>query len=125
MNIVLWVLQVLAGLAFIGAGYMHGLRHEQMKAQQGGQWVGDIPHPLRIFISICEVLGGIALILPAATGIFPWLTPLAGALLALVMLLAVGFHIVRREYPNLVLNLVLLVLAAVVAYGRFVLVPFS
>ncbi len=125
MNIVLWIIQILAGLAFIAAGYTHGLRHEQMKAQPGGQWVGDLPHPLRIFISICEVLGGIGLILPAATGILPWLTPLAGALLALMMLLAAGFHVVRREYPNLALNLVLLVLAAVVAYGRLVLVPFS
>jgi hypothetical protein len=41
-----------------------------------------------------------------------------------MMVFAAGFHVVRREYPNLVLNLVLWVLAAVVAYGRFVLVPF-
>jgi hypothetical protein len=94
-----------------------------MKTQQGGQWVGDIPHSLRIFIAICEVLGGIGVLLPALTGILPWLTPLAGALLGLVMLLAAGFHLIRREYPNLVLKLVLFVLAAAVAYGRYVLVP--
>jgi uncharacterized membrane protein YphA (DoxX/SURF4 family) len=124
MNIVLWALQVLTGLAFVAAGYSHGLRHEQMKTQQGGQWVGDIPHPLRIFISICEILGGIGLVLPGLTGILTWLTPLAGALLALVMLLAAVFHLMRREYPNIAFNLVLFVLAAAVAYGRFVLLPF-
>jgi hypothetical protein len=33
------------------------------------------------------------------------------------------FHIRRHEKPNIVFNLVLLVLAAVVAYGRFVIAP--
>jgi hypothetical protein len=36
---------------------------------------------------------------------------------------AVIFHIPREEYPNIVFNLVLLALAAFVAYGRFVAVP--
>lgn len=94
-----------------------------MKSQRGGQWVAAIPKGLLTFIVICEFLGGVGVILPALTGILPWLTPLAGALLALLMLLAAGFHLVRREYPNIVFNLVLLALAAVVAYGRFALVP--
>ncbi len=38
-----------------------------------------------------------------------------------MMLLASGFHATRREYPNIAFNVVLLVLAAFVAYGRFVL----
>jgi hypothetical protein len=36
---------------------------------------------------------------------------------------AVIFHIPRREYPNSVFNLVLLALAAFVAYRRLVAVP--
>ena len=87
------------------------------------KWVGELPSGLRSFIAICEVLGGIGLILPALTNILPWLTPLAAALLALMMLLAAGFHLTRREYPNIILNLILLALAALVAYGRFVVVP--
>ncbi len=63
------------------------------------------------------------MILPTLTGILPWLTPLAASGLALIMLLAAGFHLVRREYPNIVFNLVLFALAAFVAYGRFVVVP--
>ena len=39
------------------------------------------------------------------------------------MLLAAEFHLTRREYPNIVTNLILGVLAAIVAYGRFVVVP--
>ncbi len=123
MNIVLWIMQALLGLAFLGAGYNHGFRAEQMKSQQGGQWVAALPRGLLTFIALCEFLGGVGVILPAVTGILPWLTPLAAALLAVMMLLAAGFHLMRREYPNIVFNLVLLALAAFVAYGRFVAVP--
>ncbi len=123
MNTGLWIVQVLLGLAFLGAAYNHGFRAEQMKSQRGGQWVAAIPRALLTFIAICEFLGAIGLILPALTGILPWLTPLAGALLALLMLFAAGFHLMRREYPNIVFNLVLLAPAAFVAYGRFVIAP--
>jgi uncharacterized membrane protein YphA (DoxX/SURF4 family) len=120
MNIILWILQVLLALAFVAAGYMHGFRAEQMKSQPRMQWVAAVSPGLLKFIAACEILGGVGLILPALTGILPWLTPLAAVGLALIMLLAAGFHLMRREYPSIVFNLVLLVLAAVVAYGRFV-----
>lgn len=123
MNIVLWIAQVLLGLAFIAAGINHAFRYEQMKAQPGGLWVTAIPRGLLTFIAICEILGGIGVILPALTGILPWLTAWAAMGLALIMLLAALFHLVQREYPNILLNLVLLALAVFVAYGRFVVLP--
>jgi VIT1/CCC1 family predicted Fe2+/Mn2+ transporter len=73
---------------------------------------------------VSELLGGLGLLLPALTGTLPWLTPLAAAGLALIMLLAMGFHATRREAPAIVFNSILLVLAAFVAYGRFVVLPF-
>jgi ubiquinone/menaquinone biosynthesis C-methylase UbiE len=42
MNIVLWIAQVLLGLSFLGAGYMHCFRAEQMKTQPGRQWVASL-----------------------------------------------------------------------------------
>jgi ABC-type transport system involved in cytochrome c biogenesis permease subunit len=57
------------------------------------------------------------------TRILPWLTPLAALGLAILMVLAIGFHCTRREYPNSVFNAVLLALAAFVAYGRFAVAP--
>jgi hypothetical protein len=123
MNTVLWIVQALVGLAFVALGPNHAFRYDQMKSRPQMQWVAAVPRGLMAFIGICGILGGIGIILPALTGILPWLTPLAGALLALLMLLAAGFHLMRREYPNIVFNLILLALAAFVAYGRFVLVP--
>ncbi len=66
--------------------------------------------------------GTLAMALAAVTGIQPWLTPLAAAGLAVVMLFAIVFHIPRREYSNIVFNLILLALAVFVSYGRFALV---
>lgn len=122
-NILLWILQVLVGLAFIGASYSHGIAPEQMLAQPGGEWVAAVPRGLLIFIALCEFLGGVGVILPALTRIKPWLTPLAAALLALLMALAIVFHLVRGEYPNAIFNVVLGALTAAVAYGRRSLVP--
>ena len=66
-----------------------------------------------------EMVGALGLILPAATRIKPFLTPLAAAGLATVMLLATGFHLFRGEAGDSVRTLVLLALTVLVAYGRW------
>jgi uncharacterized membrane protein YphA (DoxX/SURF4 family) len=122
MKYVLWVLQVLLGLAFIGAGVMKATQpYDAMAIQMA--WVSAVPEWLVRFIAVAEVLGGIGLILPAATRILPWLTPLAAAGLALDMLLATVFHLARAEFGGAVPTLVLFLLTAFVAYGRRSLVP--
>lgn len=81
-------------------------------------WADDLPAALVRFIGISEVLGGLGLVLPAATRIKPMLTPLAALGLALIMLLAALFHLVRSEFAAIGTNVVLGVLAAFVAWGR-------
>jgi len=88
-------------------------------------WPGDIPAWLVRFIGLAELAGGLGLILPALTRIQPQLTPLAGAGLALVMFLAAGFHLSRGEFGFIVPNIVLLALAAFVAYGRWQVAPIA
>ena len=83
-----------------------------------------VPKPLLTTIGVLEIAGAAGLVLPHATGIFPWLTPLAAALLALVMVFAAMFHLRRDgEGMNVVANLILGSLGAFVAYGRLVLAP--
>lgn len=121
MNIALWIVQVLLAAAFIFAGVSKAFRYEYARASL--PWVKDVPRNLTTFIGVAELLGGLGLLLPALTGILPWLTALAAAGLALVMLLAIGFHTTRREWPAIGFNTVLLLLAAFVAYGRFAIMP--
>jgi hypothetical protein len=59
------------------------------------------------------------LILPAVTGIAPVLVPLAATGLAIVMVLASIVHLRRGEAKVLPVNIVLFLLAAFVAVGRF------
>lgn len=123
MNIVLWVVQVVLGLMFLMAGVQKGFRPLDAVAKMI-PWVPTVPSSLVRFIGIAELLAGIGLILPALTGILPGLTIWAGLGLAVVMVLAVGFHVMRREYSAVGFNIVLLVLAAFVAYGRWQIAPF-
>ena len=123
MNIVIWVVQVLAGLAFLMAGIIKTTQPIDNLAKQM-TWVSVVPVWLVRFIGIAEFLGGLGLILPAATGILPWLTPVAAIALAVVMLLAAGFHASRRdEISRTVPSLVLLVLVVIIVVGRFAISP--
>jgi DoxX-like family len=75
-------------------------------------------------IGTLEILGGIGLVLPAATGILPWLTPTATVCAAAVMTLAAIFHARRSgEAMNIVSNLFLCAIALLIAFGRFVVSP--
>ncbi len=119
MNIVLWILQILLALMFL----MHGRLMLFLETSQASRmpYVLAIPTAFRRFIGVAEVLGALGLILPALTNILPWLTPLASTGLVAIMIGGAIFHFLRRENPNIVFNLILLVLAAIVAYGRFIL----
>lgn len=82
-------------------------------------WVRDLPVLVVRFIGVAEFAGGLGMVLPAVTGIRPVLTALAGLGLALVMVLAAGFHAMRGELPVIAVNALLGALALFVAWGRF------
>ena len=86
-------------------------------------WVEDVEPSTVKLIGGLELAGAAGLILPPVTGILPWLAPLAAVGLVLTMVGAMAAHARRREYRPLAFNLVLLLLAAFVAYGRFVVAP--
>jgi hypothetical protein len=125
VNTVLWILQIALCLKMVSAAYTHGLRRDRATMQQGMERMGGAARPLLILAALCACLGGVALILPAATGILTWLTPLAAALVALMMPLAACFHVACRGTRSIVVGLILFALAAFVSYGRWVLAPFS
>ncbi|MEO2255445.1 DoxX family protein [Paenibacillus amylolyticus] len=117
MNIVLWVVQIILGLAFLMFGSMKAFQYEKAKASL--PWVKDSSKGLVTFIGIAEILGGLGLILPYATGIAPMLTPIAALGLGIVMILAGGLHVKRKENQAIGMNVILLALAVFVAIGRF------
>jgi uncharacterized membrane protein len=118
MNIALWIVQGLLALAFIAAGVMKSTQPKEKLAERM-TWVNDFSLGTVRFVGIAELLGGLGLILPWATGIATILTPLAASGLALTMVLAALYHLRKREYALIVPNIVLLALSLFVAIGRF------
>lgn len=123
LNGLLWTAQVLWGIFFGMTGFGKVLAYDPAvwhRMLHQVAWFSAVPHGLFIFIGVCEGLGGVALIAPAVTRVAPRLTPIAAAGLAVIMILASGFHIARGEYAFfLPINLVLGGVAAFIAAGRF------
>jgi uncharacterized membrane protein YphA (DoxX/SURF4 family) len=124
-NLVLWIGQILLALAFAGAGWRHAMQFERGSTRARMGWMTAVGRDRLRVIGILEMVGAIGLILPAATGILPWLTPVAATCLAVLMVFAIVLHARRSgEVPNIVGNAVLGIIAALIAYGRFVVAPF-
>jgi uncharacterized membrane protein YphA (DoxX/SURF4 family) len=127
MNIALWIVQILLAVVFLMAGFMKVSKSKDELIETGGErmaWVESLSAGNVKLIGIVEVLAGIGLILPQLTGILPWLTPLAAVGLVFTMIGAIILHVRRGDGAQaIVMNVVLLLMASFVAYGRFVLVP--
>ncbi|MEV5481446.1 MULTISPECIES: DoxX family protein [Streptomyces] len=119
MNNLLWVLASVLAVAFLGAGMMKLAQPKQKLAASGMGWTEGVSAGTVKLIGALEVLAAIGLSLPAVLGIAPALVPLAALGLALVMVGAVVVHARRGEVQMIAVNVVLLALAAVVAWGRF------
>jgi uncharacterized membrane protein YphA (DoxX/SURF4 family) len=117
MNVVLWVLQWLLAVAFLLSGL---LKLTQSKDAIGKRlaWVEDVSPPMIKLIGFLEVLASVGLILPGLLHIAPVLTPLAAGGLVVIMIGAVVTHARRNERSAIAVNIVLMVLAAVVVWGR-------
>jgi uncharacterized membrane protein YphA (DoxX/SURF4 family) len=116
MNITLWVVQGLLAFAFIASGAMKLFAYEKYKTG-GKNGKTPITRGLATFIGVAEIAGGIGIVLPMATNIVPWLSPLAAVGLATIMLLAIGFHVRRHESPAPAA--ILFLLTAFVVFERF------
>ena len=115
VNLILWTVQVFLALFFLAAGA------PKIIGRGLEQWTGfsEMPRPLVILIGLTEVLGAVGLVLPMATGILPWLTPLAAVGLAIIVLMAAGFHIRADERLNALETTLWASIAAIIAISRW------
>lgn len=118
MEIALWIVQVLAGLAFLMAGFMK-LTQPKEKLAEKMAWVEDFDANIIKLIGLIEILGAIGLILPHRLDILSLLTPLAAAGLILTMIGAAVVHVRRNEIPMIAPTVVLGGLSAFVLWQTF------
>src|SRR5262245_53770554 len=124
MNILLWILQLALALLCLSGGAYKAFKFDelanQMRALSRGGW--------RAF-GVFEMICGILLVVPAAAQWMPILTPLAAAALAIETLALDGVYArysLKLTAANpLVWSVVMGLLAAFVAYGRYALRPLA
>lgn len=111
----LWAAQAVLALFFLFAGL------PKIVGRGIDRWTGfdDVPRPLTVLIGIAEVAAPVALVLPMLLGQFEWTTPLAAAGLAIVTLMASGFHVRAGEWLPALETALWAALAGAVAVGRW------
>lgn len=120
MSVVLWIVAaLLAGLYLVAGGMKLATPREKLLENPNMGWTEDFSAPAVKAIGAVEILGALGLILPWAFDLVRVLTPLAATGLAVIQIGAIIVHVRRKETKALPVNVVLLVLAAFVAIGRF------
>jgi uncharacterized membrane protein YphA (DoxX/SURF4 family) len=121
MNILLWILQVLAALLYGSSGIMKVFMFD--KVSHDVRSFGALPREAWMMLGILELVCTVGLIVPAAFHWQPWLTILAATSLGVESLVFIGVHVKYREVTPIILSAVLGLLMAFIAYGRGVLAP--
>ena len=119
MNIALWIVQALLAALFLFAGSMKFIMPVEEMTKQMPSMPGWFLH----FIGVAEILGALGLILPGLLRIKPGLTPLAAAGLVVIMIGATVIGFMIGPASGALLPLIVAVLAAFVAYGRWRMAP--
>jgi uncharacterized membrane protein len=120
MNILLWVLQILAALLYTSSGIMKIFLFD--KVSKDVPSFGALPRPVWTSLGILELLGAIALILPGVIHAHTGLIIAAAAVLCAESLLFIWVHTKYTEKAPTILSAVLGIVMAFIAYGRFALV---
>jgi hypothetical protein len=118
MNILLWVLQVLAAVLYAASGVMKVFMFD--RASEGVPSFAALPRNVWMALGILELACMVGLIVPAAFRLQPTLTVVAAMVLAIESLVFIGVHIKYREIPSIILSGALGLLMAFIASGRMV-----
>jgi uncharacterized membrane protein YbaN (DUF454 family) len=112
-GVALWTIQGLLAALFLFAGAAKLMMPIEMLTEQT-----SLPGAFMQFISVCEMLGAIGLILPGVVKTHTGLTPLAAAGLVIIMIGAMVLSLAMLGVAAAILPFVVGLLCASVAYGR-------
>ena len=121
MNILLWVLQVLAALAYGASGVMKVFLFDKVSGDVPS--FAALPREAWMALGIVELVCTVGLIVPGAFHWRPALTVAAATVLAIESLVFIGVHAKYGEIGSIIMSGVLGLLMAFIAYGRMILKP--
>jgi uncharacterized membrane protein YphA (DoxX/SURF4 family) len=121
----LWIAQVLLAAIFLLSGALKATMSRERMLATGQTGAAAYPLPVVRFTAVCELLAVIGLVVPPLVGVTPALAGWAAVGLAVVMLGAMAMHARlaltqhrSREWFNVGVNLVILLVCLFVAAGR-------
>jgi hypothetical protein len=117
MNTTIWIIQGLLAIIFSLSGIIVYLWRNKLKSKLS--WLAEYSPQMVAFICVSKIIGAIGLILPMYFNLLPVLTPIAAIGLAIIMSLAMTYHLRRKEYQEVPITIIFWVLAIFVAYNRF------
>lgn len=121
MHATLWTVTIIAALAYSAGGasllLMSRQRYRALAASQ--QWVDDFGDGHLTAIAAIKLIGAAGVVLPAATGIAPVLTPIAACGLALFMAGAATTRFRRSEWAAMFGDTAFLLVFVFLAWGWF------
>jgi uncharacterized membrane protein YphA (DoxX/SURF4 family) len=123
MNILLWVLQILAALLYGSSGVMKVFLFD--KVSKDVPSFGAMPRPAWTALGILELLCTLGLLLPDALPWHPVLTVASAAILSLESLIFIWVHSQYKEAAPIAMSAVLGLLMAFLVYGRLILQPIA
>ena len=121
MNILLWVLQILAALVYASSGVMKIFMFD--KVSNDVPSFSALPRQAWTALGVLELTCTVGLIVPGALHWMPALTVAAATALAIESLVFVWVHIRYKETGTIIVSGVFGLLMAFIAYGRAVLAP--
>lgn len=117
MNVALWIASGLLAFAMFVAGSVK-LFVPRTKLLDKMKWAASFGDGAFKLLGLAEVLGGIGLVVPHATGILPMLTPIAAVCVVVLMAGAVKTHVQLKDQSPAAAAVLALV-GVFVAVGRF------
>jgi hypothetical protein len=116
MHIILWIAQLtLAAFLLMGA-VMKFMPIEKIAPLM--PWTGELQPVFVRLLGCIDLLGAIGLIIPALLRIKPQLAKWSAIGIIVLMMSAIAFHLLRGEAPVIGFNILLVVLAIFIAWGR-------
>ncbi len=114
-NTIVWIAEVFLALFFLMAGL------PKIIGRGIDRWVGfdRVPRGMTILIGVCEIAAAVGLVVPLVADRGEWTTPLAGIGIAVISLMASGFHIRNREWLAALETLLWASLAGTIAAARW------
>lgn len=113
MNTTLLIIQGTLAIVFTASGTIIYLLKDKLKNKLS--WLTNFSPQMVAFICISKVVGALGLVLPTFLRINPQITLFAAIGLATIMILAMVYHIRKKEYKDVPATVVFLALLLFVA----------